>query len=226
MFGLDFTIRTDADIEAIQHAVSNARDPNYLENCKKEKDLRREAKFSGAVHEPQVPVSHEDLFEDETCVETGYSWEALVFWGTVSLDDLDPSYPLMLTKWPSFLHSTEYLRRRGWKSSMTRYLVPMKYVLNLRRQDFWNQVHGNANALLIKKVVGSKIDCPHSKIDEYWNASDSSEGTWSTDDQRSQGPIGSSRVSRIRSGLTIEDPSDSRANASRRTTQTDHQREP
>lgn len=214
LFGSHLTIRKDADIEAFQHATNNARDRTYLENGRKERALQREAKLNGVDREQQVPINNEDLFEDESCAETGYSWEAWVFGGTVGLDDLDPSYPLLLTKWPNFLHSTTYLRRRGWKASMTRYLVPMHYVLNLNQQRFWNEVDGDTTALFIKKVVGIRKPCPESDIDPDWNASDSSEGKYPTDRQRFRGLSDSFRVTRIRQGLPIVDPSHSRANES------------
>lgn len=215
MSGSYFAVQTNADCEAIQHALGNARNLKYLENVKKERALQSWAEFSGTARVSLEPVSNEDLFEDENCAETGYSWEAWVFGGIVELDHLDASNPLMVSKWPSFLTSKEYLRRGGWKESVTRYLVSMHYRLNMNRQGFWENLDPHdTTALYIQKVIGIRIRCPHPEIDSDWYASDSSEGIWRTEEQRSSGWVPSARVSRMIPNWTIVDPSTSRANES------------
>ncbi len=207
--------QTDADLETLQHALNNARNRKYLEEAKTERHLRRWAEYSGVERRPQEPVSNEDLFEDENSAETGYSWEAFVFGGRVELDHLDPSNPLVFSKWPSFLGSSVYLRRGGWKSSVTRYLVSVHYILNVNRQAFWDKVEpGDTTALYIQKMIGIRIPCPYPDIDSDWNASDSSEGKWATDLQLFGSRVGSHRVNRMKPNLIIEDPSTSRANES------------
>ena len=224
LFDSRFAVWTDADLEALQHTVSNARNQEYLANIEKEEALQKLAESARDLWEPQVAVSNEDLFEDENSAEAGYSWEAFVFGGRVELDFMDASRPLLFSKWPSFLiGGPEYLRRGGWKSSVTRYLVSMHYVLNINRQGFWDStdareigdLRADISALYIKKVIGIRIPCQYQPdIDPNWDASDSSEGVWHTDSQISSGPGPSARVSRIRPGRTIVDPSASRANES------------
>ena len=184
-----------------------------LGDARKEELYRAHAAANPYQREPKVPDLNEDLFENENLAEPGYSWENFIFGGTIELHEHNPEHPLLVVEWPSFLKGVEHLRIGGWKRSATLYIVPKAWVINLNTQKFWNNVGNEDNtALYIKKIVGFRKSHTLTGIDDDGNASESSEGKWPTDAQRSQGQSKSTRVSRIRPGTIIEDPSGAGAN--------------
>ena len=189
--------------------ASNAR---LLRDAKTELATRNWATMSGHQRDDKE-VINEDLFEDENLAEPGYSWESFVFGGNIELPDYDPSNPLIFTKWPNFSKGENDLRRGGWKPSLTEYIVPKQWILNVNVQQWWNRVgEGDHTALYIKKIIGIRRFRLSPDIDDAWSPSGSSEGIWQTDEQRTQGTKKSRRVSRIRPGVRIPDPSASGAN--------------
>ena len=74
-------------------------------------------------------------------------------------------------------------------------------------------VSGDDDPLQIKRVIGYRVyRRDDSGEPDDWYASQSSEGRWPTDLQRTKGDSDSQRVSKIREGMVVEDPSASRAN--------------
>lgn len=187
-----------------------------LENVKRETSLRAAAAANKIKREREVPNVNEDLFEDENVAEAGYSWENFVFGGIIELLDCNPANPLLAIKWPNFCKGDGDLRKGGWKPSATQYIVPLQYITNLRTQIWWDSVEKeDTTALYIKKTIGIRVDCPEQDdIDSDLDNSDSSDRIWPTDEDLSQGRTKSKRVSRVRRGVAIEDPSNAGANES------------
>lgn len=181
--------------------------------AQREYNFRMHAAMNGLRRVPKELNINEDLFEDENLAEPGYSWENYVFGGNIELPELDSDNPLVFIKWPNFTKGVRDLRRGGWKASATQYIVPWRWVINVNSQGWWNNVEeGDDTALYIMKIVGFREPCPSPDVDEDWNASQSSEGIWPTDEKLSHGQSTSQRVSRAVPGATIEDPSAARAN--------------
>ena len=185
-----------------------------FKNVKRELSMRADAAAKNVQRENQPENVNEDLFEGENVAEAGYSWENFVFGGIIELLDLNPANPLLVVEWPNFLKGARDLRMGGWKPSATQYIVPRQYILNVNSQKWWNNVKRNDDtALYIKKIIGIRVDCPNpDDVDPDIDSSDISESKWPDDKKRSGGRNKSRRVSRMRQGLKIQDPSSAGAN--------------
>ena len=190
-----------------------ASNPRLLRAVKREHFLRSHAAANHLHRDPEKFKLNKDLFEDENLAEPGYSWESFVFGGIIELLDRDPSNPLVFIKWPNFLKGDRDRRRGGWKQSATQYIVPKQWIINVNSQKWWNSVEENdSTALYIKKIIGFRVYRSSPDLDRHWIAGESSKGVWPSDEERSRGQAESSRVSRVRLGMAVEDPSNARAN--------------
>ncbi|CAD6571127.1 MAG: hypothetical protein ASARMPRED_004208 [Alectoria sarmentosa] len=192
------------------HAKYMATDLPLLGDALVETNFRGYAAMRKSGRENNVAGTNEPLYEDDSDAEVGYVWEMCVFGGHIQFDgDVDKC--LFFSKWPSYWASTDYLRRGGWRGKMTRYVVLMHYILNLLRQEFWdNMIDRDLTALQIKKWIGIRMKCPDAQfVDSEWNTDDSSEGEYPL--ERPSLP----RVCREKDGKEPTDPSASRANESR-----------
>ena len=197
-----------------QHGASLASSPKILDNVKNELKLRAIATANRIQRNPVNVSMNEDLFEDECAAEPGFSWESFVFGGCVDTIDNEDGNPLTITKWPNHLRGNQDLRREGWKTSATVWIVPKQWIVNVNSQRWWDSVvPDDDDPLHIKRLIGYR-KFRGSSINEpsNWSASQSSEGTWPTDFERTQGESDLQRVSKIREDMVVEDPSASRAN--------------
>ena len=128
--------------------------------------------------------------------------------------DNEDGNPLAITKWPNFLRGDQDLRRGGWKPSATYYIIPKQWLINVNSQQWWDSVvPEDDDPLRIKQLIGYRRYRGYSTdVPDDLSASQSSEGIWPTDNYLTQGKSKSRRVSRIREGMIVEDPSVSRAN--------------
>lgn len=192
------------------HAKFMATDSPLLADALVESSNRSYAALRKIGRENDLARSNEPLHEDDTDAELGYVWEKHVFGGHIQFHG-DVNTCLFFSKWPSYWASTMYHRRGGWRRKMTRYVVPMHYILNLQRQEFWDRMaDGDLQTLLIKKWIGLRVKCPHSHlVDPDWNTDDSSEGEYPL--ERPSLP----RVCREKNGSVEMHKSALRANESR-----------
>lgn len=159
------------------HAKNNAVDSAVLADSLVEISLRNYERMRKSGRQQGIAGSEEPLFEDDTDAEIGYVWEKYVFGGHIHrVADSDTC--LWFSKWPSYWASTYCFRRGGWRRKMTRYVVPMHYILNLLRQKFWDKMEdADLTPLLIKKWIGIRMNCPHPDfVNPDWHTDDSSEG--------------------------------------------------
>ena len=184
------------------HAKNNAVDSTVLADSLVETSLRNYEKMRKTGRQESIAGTEEPLFEDDTDAEIGYVWEKYVFGGHIHRV-ADSATCLWFSKWPSYWTSTDYHRRGGWRRKMTRYVVPMHYILNLLRQSFWeNMEDADLTALLIKKWIGIRMNCPYPDlVDSDWQTDDSSEGEYPL--VRPSLP----RVCREKSGKVLAEPS-------------------
>ena len=196
-----------------QHGASLASSSKILQAVKRELNLRAIA-TTNQIHRDKLNLSlNEDLFEDECAAEPGFSWENFVFGGCVDTIDNEDGDPLTVTKWPNHLRRNTDLRREGWKTSATVWIIPKQWLVNVNSQRWWDSVvPEDDDPLQIKRLIGYRIDRGYSSNEpSNWSASQSSEGRWPTDFQRTQGASDLRRVSKIREDMVVEDPSASRA---------------
>ena len=196
-----------------QHGASLASSSKILGNVKNELNLRAIA-TTNRIPRDLVEVSmNEDLFEDECAAEPGFSWESFVFGGCVDTITNEGGDPLTVTKWPNHIRGNHDLRREGWKTSATVWIIPKQWIVNVNSQRWWDSVvPDDDDPLQIKRLIGYRKFRGYSTNEpSNWSASQSSEGTWPTDFQRTQGESDLRRVSKIREGMVVEDPSISRA---------------
>lgn len=197
-----------------QHGASLASSQKILETVKEELTLRAIATTHG-IQRDRIDLSlNEDLFEDENAAEPGFSWENFVFGGSVDTVDNEDGNPLAIMKWPNFRRGNQDLRRGGWKPSGTNYIIPKQWLVNVNSQRWWDSVvPEDDDPLQVKKLIGYRLfDGDSTGPPDDWNASQSSEGIWETDYHLTQGGSRLQRVSKIRAGMIVEDPSASRAN--------------
>lgn len=192
------------------HAKFLATDSAFLADAMVEKGLRNYTAMRKFARKEGNAPNNEPLHEDDSDAELGYVWEKHIFGGHIQYTGYVNSC-LFFSKWPSFWTSPTYHRRGGWRRKMTRYVVPMHYILNLQRQEFWDGMEdGNIETLLIKKWIGIREKCPQPKlVDPGWNTDDSSEGEYPL--ERPSLP----RVCREKNGWVPSNESALRANESR-----------
>ena len=192
----------------IFHAKNNAVDSALLADALVETSLRSYEEMRKSGRQRDIAASEEPLYEDDTDAEVGHLWEKYVFGGHIhSEEDVDTC--LWFSKWPSYWASPVYIRRLGWRRKMTKYVVPMHYILNLLRQKFWDKMEdGDLTALLIKKWIGIRMDCPYPQlVHPDWHTDDSSESEY---------PLEHPTLPRVCRGEVLKDPSlKARANESR-----------
>ena len=128
--------------------------------------------------------------------------------------DNEEGSPLTITKWPNFRRGDQDLRRGRWKTSATIWIIPKQWLVNVNSQRWWDSVvTEDDDPLQIKRLIGYRVFRRDDNGEpDDWSASQSSEGRWPTDLQRAKGASDSRRVSKIREGMVVEDPSTSRAN--------------
>ena len=192
------------------HAKFWAIDSAFLADVMVETGIRSYEAMRKTGRKGDVVVNNEPLHEDDSDAELGYVWENQVFGGHIQFRGSVDSC-LFFSKWPSFWTDPSYHRRGGWRRKMTRYVIPMHYILNLQRQEFWDSIEdGDLKTLLIKKWIGIREICPHPElVDPDWNTDDSSEGEYPL--ERPSLP----RVCREKNGWVQSHPSALRANESR-----------
>ena len=146
--------------------------------------------------------SNEPFLENDIVAELGYCWENAVLGGSIQWAN-QVDHPLFFSRWPSFLTDGDYPRRAKYKGTATQYVVPLYYLRNIHRQDFWDNLKADdATALYIKEIVGILITNPDAESDTSGFATGSAEGEGPSDRPDSF------RVTGDRGG----DPSASRAN--------------
>ncbi|KAM0805248.1 hypothetical protein BDR22DRAFT_884786 [Usnea florida] len=161
---------------------------------------------------PKAPRNEKTInIYKSDAAEPGFSWENFVFGGGV--DTTGNQDPLTVTKWPNFLRGDRDLRRDVWKTSTTIWIIPKQWVVNVNSQRWWDRVIAeDDDPLQIKRLIGYRRyhGSPHEP--DNWSASQSEEGIFPTDFQRTQGKSDSPRVSKLETVIVVEDPSASRAN--------------
>ena len=214
MFTYILDLECGADSKMFQHGASLASSSKILQTVQRELRLRNIATANEIERNLMNLSLNEDLFEDENAAEPGFSWENFVFGGNVDTIANEDGDPLTVTKWPNFLRRNLDLRREGWKTSATVWIVPKQWIVNVNSQRWWDSVvPEDDDPLQIKWLIGYRLFRGYSIHEpSNWSASQSDEGTWPTDFQRTQGASDLRRVSKIREDMVIEDPSASRAN--------------
>lgn len=141
----------------VAHAVGHAANLGLLLDSIMESTFQNLAKMENSQRTKERVGFNEPFYGDDTVAELGYCWETAVLGGTVQWAH-QVEHPLFFSKWPSFLTDGDYPRRAGYKRTATQYVVPMHYLRNLHRQDFWENVHdGDTTALHIKKMFGIRV---------------------------------------------------------------------
>ena len=214
MFTHTLDLKRDADSRLFQHGASLASSSKILDAVKNELTLRGIATTHGIERLIANLSLNEDLFEDESAAEPGFSWENFVFGGCVDTIANEDGDPLTVTKWPNHIRGNQDLRREGWKTSATVWIIPKQWIVNVNSQRWWDSVvPEDDDPLQIKRLIGYRLlRGPTTNEPSNWSASQSSEGIWPTDFQRTKGASDLQRVSKIREGMVVEDPSVSRAN--------------
>ena len=186
----------------IIHAISHAADLALLLDAIMESTYRDLATLEKAERSKERVGSNEPFVEYESVAELGYSWENAVFGGTVQWAN-QVDHPLFFSKWPSFLTDGDYPRRAAYTRTATQYVVPLHYLRNIHRQEFWDSMKaGDTTALHIQGLVGILVTNPDADNDNLCPGPDLKET-----EKHNEGPD-SFRVV----GNTAGDPSSSRAN--------------
>ncbi len=141
----------------IAHAVGHAANLGLLLDSIMESTFQNLAKMESLERTKERVGTNEPFYGEDAVAELGYCWETAVLGGTVQWAH-QVEHPLFFSKWPSFLTEGDYPRRAGYKRTATQYVVPMHYLRNLHRQDFWENVQeGDTTALHIKKTFGIRV---------------------------------------------------------------------
>ncbi len=186
----------------IVHAIGHAADLALLLDAIMESTYRDLATLENTERSKERVGSNEPFVENESVAELGYSWENAVLGGTVQWAN-QVDHPLFFSKWPSFLTDGDYPRRAAYSRTATQYVVPLHYLRNIHRQEFWDNLKaGDTTALHIQEFVGILITNPDADTDNLCTEPDSKET-----EKHNQEPD-SFRVV----GNTVGDPSGSRAN--------------
>ena len=177
LFRLQFKIANTLCHE-ITHALEHARNDTLFTYRINEQLARYDLTRNSIGTVTQV---NEPYFGKQSLAELGACWENHVFGGKIQLG-AEPEYPLIITKWPSFIADTDVPHRRGFKGTATNYIVPMHYICNLHTQAFWDKTTwtqiGDHTALHIRKLIGWRVPKPAAlKLDETWDPYESEEGT-------------------------------------------------
>jgi len=178
MFRLQFNLAVTFCHE-ITHAVEYGRNKDLLQRRISDRIQREDNSYTGPY-----PQANEPFFKNQNLAEIGACWENEVFGGQIHLGK-GSECPLFLVKWPTFDADLKVPIRRGFKRTSTRYVVPMFFVWNLFRQEFWDKVNGerpgDETALRIKKRFGYRRTCPEGlRQDADWDPNGSSEGEFGT----------------------------------------------
>ena len=193
----------------IFHAKALAIDQTFLLDVLVELSNRNYAVKRKIRREDTDAASNEPLFEDNSDAELGHFWENIVFGGNIHYDN-NVDNCLFFSKWPSWWTSIEHNRRLGYRKKMTKYIVPMHYISNVFRQDFWDKMKDDdLTALKIQKLVGMREPCPYPELIK---------SEWDSDDSEELYPLERvhiPRVCREKGEEVLEDPSKSKANETR-----------
>ena len=156
IFSLQFRIATSI-CHDIAHAVGHAANIGLLLESIIESTYDELAVLTKVQRRKKPVRFNEPFFEQDPVAELGYLWEQTVLGGTIQWAS-EVSHPLFFGDWPSFLTDSNNPRRAGFKRTATQYVVPMHYLRNLHRQEFWDAISADdTTALRIKKVVGIKV---------------------------------------------------------------------
>lgn len=186
----------------IIHAIGHAADLALLLDAIMESTYRDLATLENTERSKERVGSNEPFVEKESVAELGYSWENAVLGGTVQWAN-QVDHPLFFSKWPSFLTDGDYPRRAAYSRTATQNVVPLHYLRNIHRQEFWdNMKAGDTTALHIQGLVGILVTNPDADTENLCTEPDSKET-----EKHNEGPD-SFRVV----GNTAGDPSGSRAN--------------
>ena len=186
----------------IVHAIGHAADLALLLDAIMESTYRDLATLENTERSKKRVGSNEPFLENERVAELGYSWENAVLGGTVQWAN-QVDHPLFFSKWPSFLTDGDYPRRAAYDKLTTQYVVPLHYLRNIHRQEFWdNMKAGDTTALHIQGLVGILVTNPDVDTEILCTEPDSKKN-----ETHNEGPD-SFRVV----GNTARDPSGSRAN--------------
>ncbi len=186
----------------IIHAISHAADLALLLDAIMESTYRDLATLENAERSKERVGSNEPFVEYESVAELGYSWENAVLGGTIQWAN-QVDHPLFFSKWPSFVTDGDYPRRAAYSRTATQYVVPLHYLRNIHRQDFWdNMKDGDTTALRIQVLVGILVTDPDAGTENLCPEPELKEM-----EKHNEGPD-SFRVV----GNTAGDPSGSRAN--------------
>ena len=184
------------------HAIGHAANLALLLDAIMESTYRDLAILENTERSKERVGSNEPFMENESVAELGYSWENAVLGGTVQWAN-QVDHPLFFSKWPSFLTDGDHPRRAAYSRTATKYVVPLHYLRNIHRQEFWdNTKAGDTTALHIQGVVGILVTNPDADTEDLCTEPDSKEI-----EEHNEGPD-SFRVI----GDTACDPSGSRAN--------------
>ena len=186
----------------VVHAIGHAADLTLLLDAIMESTYRDLATLENTERSKERVGSNEPFLENESVAELGYSWENAVLGGTVQWAN-QVDHPLFFSEWPSFLTDGDYPRRAAYGRTTIQYVVPLHYLRNIHRQEFWdNMKGGDTTALHIQGVIGILVTNPDADAENVCIESDSKET-----EKHNEG-LDSFRVV----GSKVGDPSGSRAN--------------
>ncbi|EOD45445.1 hypothetical protein UCRNP2_7836 [Neofusicoccum parvum UCRNP2] len=154
------------------------------------------------VRQPEVQIKIEPFFMEQRRCELGRAWESYVFGGHVDGigDGLNMQFGVSVTKWPHPFSEEGEARAPSRRAYKTSYAVPMAWVEELWRAEFWNQIDNGDNVdFRIPKILGLRkaTSVEWTQEDEEWeNFSD-------TDDSELAGLANSERAEAVEKRMRI-----------------------
>jgi hypothetical protein len=138
----------------IAHAVGHAADLALLLDAIMESTIHDLAELEKTQRTKERVGSNEPFLENDSVAELGYCWENAVLGGSIQWAN-QVDHPLFFSQWPSFLTDGDFPRRARYKRTATQFVVPLHYLRNIHRQEFWDDMRaGDATALHIREIVG------------------------------------------------------------------------
>ena len=109
---------------------------------------------------------NEPFFQGQPVAELGYFWETHLFGGTCIQSVPNPTWPIFLADWPSwmFRDKKQQAERALPKRKSFKWLVAVDFVKNIQTQEFWDRIDNDYPqdllVLRIRKRVGVKCFMP------------------------------------------------------------------
>lgn len=157
---------------------------------------------SPQVRQPEVQIKIEPFFMEQRRCELGRAWESYVFGGHVDGigDGLNMQFGMSVTKWPHPFSEEGEARAPSRRAYKTSYAVPMAWVEELWKAEFWNEIDNGDNVdFRIPKILGLRkaTSVEWTQENEEWeNFSD-------TDDSELAGLANSERAEAVEKRMRI-----------------------